>query len=411
MDNQDFVMPSKELVAEKYQIVMDRIHSVHIKAFPGHPEPLFLISNTYPGVWLEHAYDAICWARLEPSMSYVARAQVRLFLDNQKEDGQFPCFVLDESNPNTVKYGSPVGYGQIQECVSFTQLCLEAFEVTKDKELLKEAYEKCVKWDHWQVKNRMTLNSGLIELFCEHDTGHDNSRRLSDVPKGCPGGDAKVLSGGDFMPLRAPDMNAVFYGSRIALSKMAELLGKAEEATHWRQLAKEVKDALFRICYDEEDDFFYDVDRFGKKRKYRSIMIANLFQEHVLDQEAADRIYEKHMKNPEEFWTPYPFPSMAISDPASVQDRDGNSWGFYSQGLTSLRALRWMDYYGKGEDLEYLMKRWVSALVRSEDIQFSQELHPVTGKLSKSSQWYSSCMLFFVSAVRRLGLLEGRGME
>ena len=117
-------------------------------------------------------------------MSYVARAQVRLFLDNQKEDGQFPCFVLDESNPNTVKYGSPVGYGQIQECVSFTQLCLEAFEVTKDKELLKEAYEKCVKWDHWQVKNRMTLNSGLIELFCEHDTGHDNSRRLSDVPKG-----------------------------------------------------------------------------------------------------------------------------------------------------------------------------------------------------------------------------------
>ena len=57
------------------------------------------------------------------------------------------------------------------------------------------------------------------------------------------------------------------------------------------------------------------------------------------------------------------------------------------------------------------MKRWVSALVRSEDIQFSQELHPVTGKLSKSSQWYSSCMLFFVSAVRRLGLLEGRGME
>ena len=127
-------------------------------------------------------------------------------------------------------------------------------------------------------------------------------------------------------------------------------------------------------------------------------MIANLFQEHVLDQEAADRIYEKHMKNPEEFWTPYPFPSMAISDPASVQDRDGNSWGFYSQGLTSLRALRWMDYYGKGEDLEYLMKRWVSALVRSEDIQFSQELHPVTGKLSKSSQWYSSCFLSVPSA-------------
>ena len=51
------------------------------------------------------------------------------------------------------------------------------------------------------------------------------------------------------------------------------------------------------------------------------------------------------MKNPREFWTPYPFPSMAISDPASVQDLEGNSW-------------------------------------------------------------YSSSMLFFISSVRRLGLLE-----
>ena len=52
------------------------------------PGALFLISNTYPGVWLEHVYDAVCWARLEPSMAYVARSQVRLFLENQKEDGQ-----------------------------------------------------------------------------------------------------------------------------------------------------------------------------------------------------------------------------------------------------------------------------------------------------------------------------------
>ena len=118
----------------------------------------------------------------------------------------------------------------------------------------------------------MTLGTGLIELFCEFDTGHDNSRRLAGLPKGC-------------------------------------------------------------------------VDRYGKKRKFLSILISNLFQEHLLDQDMADSIYERHMKNPREFWTPYPFPSMAISDPASVQDLEGNSW-------------------------------------------------------------YSSSMLFFISSVRRLGLLE-----
>ncbi len=233
----------------------------------------------------------------------------------------------------TASCTTPLSYGQIQECISFTQLSLEAYEATKDEQLLRDAYEGCVKWDRWLTANRMTLGTGLIELFCEFDTGHDNSRRLAGLPKGC-------------------------------------------------------------------------VDRYGKKRKFLSILISNLFQEHLLDQDMADSIYERHMKNPREFWTPYPFPSMTISDPASVQDLEGNSWGFYSQGLTALRTLRWLDYYGKSEDLEYLMRRWVSAMVLSEDLQFAQELHPVTGKLSKSSPWYSSSMLFFISSVRRLGLLE-----
>ena len=150
----------------------------------------------------------------------------------------------------TASCTTPLSYGQIQECISFTQLSLEAYEATKDEQ----------------------LGTGLIELFCEFDTGHDNSRRLAGLPKGC-------------------------------------------------------------------------VDRYGKKRKFLSILISNLFQEHLLDQDMADSIYERHMKNPREFWTPYPFPSMAISDPASVQDLEGNSW-------------------------------------------------------------YSSSMLFFISSVRRLGLLE-----
>ena len=119
---------SIEKIRADYETVMDRIKTIHIKAFPGLPEPLFLISNTYPGVWLEHAYDGIAWANLEPSYAAVARAQVKLFLDNQKEDGQLPCYVLDSSNRSAKNYGGLIGFGQIQECVSFTRLCLEASE-------------------------------------------------------------------------------------------------------------------------------------------------------------------------------------------------------------------------------------------------------------------------------------------
>jgi hypothetical protein len=153
------------------------------------------------------------------------------------------------------------------------------------------------------------------------------------------------------------------------------------------------------------ETLFHDVDKHGKMRKYRSISITNVFCEHVLDQGMFDSIYDRYFQDPNEFWTPYPFPSMSISDPCSRHDRDGNSWGFYSQGLTALRALRWMDFYGRTDDLEHLMRAWVSSLLKSKKIQFCQELHPITGELSQSSEWYSSTMLFFISAVRRLNLL------
>ncbi len=394
---------SIEKIRADYDVVMERIRRVHIKRFPGHPEPVFLISDTYPGVWLEHAYDGVRWAELEPDMASVARAQVRLFLDNQKEDGQIPCYVLDSSNPHVAPYRHLIGYGQLQECVSFTRLCLEASRLNNDPELLREAYEKCVRWDAWLVKNRMTMGKGLIELFGLFDTGHDNSARLTGIPGSCPDGDAARMNEVDGLPLLAPDLNAVFYGSRMALSEMADELGRPEEAAAWREKAAAVKEALNEHCYCPEDDFYYDVDCRGNMRKFRSIHISNLFQEHVFAQEEADRIYERHMKNPEEFWTAFPFPSMAVNDPGSKQDRPGNSWGFYSEALTALRTLRWMDFYGKHEDQNELLRRWVHALASSDGMRFGQELHPITGQPSQCSQWYSSAMLLYVSACRRLG--------
>jgi hypothetical protein len=91
-----------------------------------------------------------------------------------------------------------------------------------------------------------------------------------------------------------------------------------------------------------------------------------------------------------------------VSDPTWVQNKPGNSWGYYSQGLTSLRTLRWMPDYGRTAEMEEIMRRWVSAWSYSDSTQFGQELHPITGRPSECSQWYSSCMLYFLHAIRRL---------
>jgi len=392
---------------KKYDQAMERIKSFHIKTFPGQPGPIFLISTTYPGVWMEHVYDGIKFAELEPEIGKeVARNQTLLFIRNQLPDGRLPYNVLDESIIKAKGWERPlVNYKQIQECVSIGRLCWDAYRLLNDKEYLKEVYAAICKWDEWLCNNRMTMKKGLIELFCLYDTGHDNSARLADIPNPCPDKFGAQPADADALPILAPDMNACFYGNRRALAQMAEELGLHAEAAEWRAKAADVKKKMIELLYDEEDQFFYDVDRHGNKRKFLSISISNVFTEHVMDQEMADAVYYRHMKNPSEFWTEYPFPSMAISDPGSKKDRDGNSWGYYTQGLTALRCARWMDHYGYGADHDHVLRQWVDAVTRS-DMNFSQELDPITGEMSKSSEWYSSCMLLYIYGCRRLGYVK-----
>lgn len=397
-------MPSKQLIQEKKELVLDRIHTYHLKKMAGSKGNIFLISNTYPGVWLEHVYDAVSWVNYDKSDPTISINQIRLFLDRQKPDGQFPCYVIDPDKKTGFK--NLVGYSQTQECVSFARLCLETCIQNNDMNLLKECYEKCKKWDNWLSSNRMTMKTGLIEMFCGFDTGHDNSGRFENIKhKGNFSEDAKDYPHDDeSLPYITPDMNAVFYGSKTALAVMAGKLNLDEEAHTWKQAAHEVKKKIMEICYDEEDDFFYDIDRNGNKVKCRSISITNLFCESVLDMDTAKRIFYKYLDNPQEFKTNYPYPAVSISDPLWQQNLPGNSWGFYSQGLVALRTLRWMDKYGFSEQLEENMKRWISAWCLADKLNFGQELHPITGEPSTCGNWYSSTMLYFIHSLKRLGL-------
>lgn len=396
------------------KIIEQRITDKHISCFSEENKPLFLISDQYPGVWLEHVYDSIVYAKLFPDKTFLAVNAIELFMDNQREDGQLPCCIVRKDAVAGSGLG-PVRYSQIQECLSFGQLCLEVFEMTGDRAFLKKAYDGVCKWDAWLQNNRMTMHTGLIELFVGYDTGHDNSGRMEGIS--CPGNlvidgmrmDASVLPEDDIVPIIAVDMNANYYATAKALAKMADILGYAKEADTWEKQAAEIKKNLFEICFDQEDCFFYDVDKNGRKRKYLSSTIFHLFMEKVLDpaedKALIEKIYQRHIKNPKEFWTEYPFPSMAISDKSFRKHTEFNCWGYYSQGLIALRCIRWMDDYGMGKDFDFLCKKWLSAWTRCyETFKFGQELDPITGEPSASSEWYSSCMLFYLYAARRLGI-------
>ncbi|MBR2466546.1 MAG: hypothetical protein IKM18_00360 [Clostridia bacterium] len=391
--------------------IKHRLDTVHIGRFKGMEKPLFLISEQYPGIWLEHVYDSVFYAMRDREKLPLAVNTAELFISLQKDDGQLPFCVLDGNKRD----GELVGYSHIQECVSFAKLCFMIYEMSGDKGFLRRAFDASQKWVTWLRSNRMTLGTGLVEMFVGFDTGHDNSGRLEGLS--CQGRyridgtlqNAAVLPKDDpTAPVIAVDMNCNYYATLTALSKMARVLGLSAEAKKFAEDATRVKKKLFEYCYSEEDAFFYDVDKNGRQMKYLSSTVFHLFMEGVLDEkddaELIRKIYEKHISNPEEFNTPYPFPSMAISDPSVIGHKDFNCWGYYSQGLIALRATMWMDRYGFSSDFDRLCRAWVCAWTEHYDkVKLGQELDPVTGIPTRSSEWYSSCMLFYLFASERIG--------
>lgn len=123
---------------------------------------VFKISGTYPGVWIEHAYDGVAWANYDNGEKAVSLNHVNIFLSGQKQNGQLPYSVVIPDNGSAPK----IGYSQIQECVSFARVCKAAAEQNNlaGAELLN-MYTRLKKWDEWLVKNRFN-SDGLMMMFC-----------------------------------------------------------------------------------------------------------------------------------------------------------------------------------------------------------------------------------------------------
>ncbi len=389
--------------------IQARLEKEHIRRFKGVSYPLLLISTQYAGLWLEHVYDSVFYAKLDPTKRYLAENAVNVFLDNQTEDGQIPYAIWDKNSEEKC------GYSQIQECVSLAKLCLEVYKLNVDRKFLLKCYTACAKWVAWLQRNRMTRKMGLIEMFVGFDTGHDNSGRLENMS--CKGNyvvngerqNAAVLPPDEVAPILAVDMNCNFYGTLKALAQMADILENGEVA-QWETHAAMLKKRLFEVCYDTEDAFFYDVDKHGNPRKCLSSTIFHLFLEGVLDKTEdkaiIDEIYSRHIKNPNEFWTAYPFPSVAVNDPSCQNHAACNCWGYYAQALIALRCTLWMDDYGYSTDFDVLCERWLASFTKHyEEFPLGQEIDPITGKPTGCSPWYSSAMLFYLYAAKRLGKL------
>ena len=86
---------NKEKIKEICGIIEENIEKKHVGKLNGSEKELFLIGEAYPGVWLEHVYDSVMYAKLFPEKGKeIARNTVEFFIDRQTSHGQLPCYIF-----------------------------------------------------------------------------------------------------------------------------------------------------------------------------------------------------------------------------------------------------------------------------------------------------------------------------
>lgn len=388
----------RDLVLRRYDEARSHIHE-NVWKLEAFRAPVIVCGKEYPGKWLEHNLDDVGYYDFDPQ---VAMDGHRLFVEMQTAEGMLPTFV---ARPGWAACKTALGTCQVQSLVPLATSALILFRRSGDRRFLEEVCLACERYDAWLMKYRNTLGTGLLEMFCEFDTGHDKSPRVRDggLPHSCPDFDARKCPDNPILPIVSCDLSAMLYGARTSLAEMASLLGRPEEAAQWREKADRTRARLIEYCFDEEDCFFYDVDRRGEKRKYHSEHITRIFMNKVCDQTRFDAIYERWFADTKAFATPYPIASMALSDPSFDHSFPPNSWACWSQALTAQRTSLWMEEYGRSTDYERLMLAWIDAISRSPR-RFTQEIHPVTGEMSECAEYYTPTMLIYMDFVQRLFL-------
>ena len=382
--NTHFETSSKYLQAKYNQAIAGLKKNVRL--LPNDPDPILQEGGIYQGIWLECGpHEGLIWGEFEPE---IARNNHTIFFRHIDDDGYLPALVNDLPR-----------CGHLQTVVPIARTALQAIDTFDLKDMLPMAYDACSKYDGYLTHFRNSRGTDLVESHCPWDTGHARSPRHAGQGSHCPDFDTKRHLDIPQLPVLAPDLSANKYSGRLALAEMAKRLGKYSEAVQWMEQAESLRKAIWHYTFDSEDQMFYDLDNQGNFIKVKGDAFIRVLQEHVPDQQQFDFLFETHMLNPKEFWTPYPFPSIAADDPTYDWNYEPNHWAGPGQALLALRTPLWMEHYKRFSEQRVLMEKWIEAIMRNE--LFQQQMNPFSGEFNTTEQ-YSPCMLVFVDFIGRL---------
>ncbi|MBK1876149.1 amylo-alpha-1,6-glucosidase [Pelagicoccus mobilis] len=145
------------------------------------------------------------------------------------------------------------------------------------------------------------------------------------------------------------------------LAIIADELDETEKAGFFREQASQISDRINHWCWNEEDGFYYDVLADGTQFPKKTMggfwpLLAN-----IASPEQADRLVA-HLKDPDEFWRPMIFPSLAADE--EEYHPLGNYWRGGVWAPTNVMVVKGLQQYGYESFAAEATEKYLAGLYR-----------------------------------------------
>jgi putative isomerase len=307
----------------------------------------------YVGVWQWDAYfHALAYRHVDMKL---AKDQLRIVLDHQREDGMIPDAVYDEGIVTRLSH-------PIEEDVTKPPILAwsvwKLYEYDHDREFLDEIYESIVRWNNWWFEQNDSNGDGLCEYQHPYSSGLDDSPLWDDG-----------------MPVEAPDLNTYLCLQQEALSKIARVIGEDDDAKLWADRAEAMADRLIREVWDEKAGLFWarrpTTGTLVDVRTPFSLfpLITGRLPPDILRRLIA------HLNDEREFWPRYPVPTVALDDSKfnPLQMWRGPTW--VNVNYLLIEGLQRTGYIDLARELR---RRTLDMISSQNDIY--EYYHPLTGE-------------------------------
>jgi len=219
-----------------------------------------------------------------------ARKIISAMLECSREDGFIPL----DANPQSMQ--------------SITQPPVLALavklihETEANVEWLKECYPLLKGYIEWDMNNRDSDNSGLVEWYIEEnencrsgESGMDNSPRFDAATQ-----------------LKATDFNAFLSLECEILAGFAEELGLSEDTVLWKERHEKLNQLINDKLWNDKEKFYFDYDI--DQNQISEVMASSGFLPLICGAPSKKQATEiaRHLNNPRTFKTSFPVPSVAV---------------------------------------------------------------------------------------------------